>query len=161
MNTLYRQHQNLAKVLGFSLMVVILINSICISNNNTFYPAYARETALKVHTVNITTPISGQSFPVGRQGLKIIGTSTDNAFTDCHVSVIVNDVRPYQKATATGPNGDEDYSIWEFNLNPDYTQIKKGENRITTKISCQVDNNNSSSDVYFDLKWYSVSVNGV
>jgi hypothetical protein len=47
--------------------------------------------------------------------LVISGTSAGNtnvASINCQVSVNVNGIKPYQRATATGPNGSDDYSKW-------------------------------------------------
>ncbi|MFL6378090.1 MAG: hypothetical protein ACJ72R_11585, partial [Nitrososphaeraceae archaeon] len=87
--------------------------------------------------VKITLPTRGQQVPVGKD-LTVSGTSIDNATSnDCKVSVIVNKVRPYQPATATGTGvGAADYSKWNFVLTSKYTTIKPGENRITSKYEC-------------------------
>ena len=61
-----------------------------------------------VQSVKITSPAQDQKVPVGE--LQISGTSTDNAATDCEVLVDVNDMKPFQKAIATGPDGQNDYS---------------------------------------------------
>jgi hypothetical protein len=45
--------------------------------------------------------------------LKISGTSRDNTISDCHVNVIVNDVKPCKNASATGTGGPNDYSKLE------------------------------------------------
>src|SRR5919199_6244846 len=68
--------------------------------------------------IKITSPTTGQQVPVvGRGGgLNISGTSTDDVHTDCQVSVIINDVKPYQPANATGSGGKDDYSTWDFLL---------------------------------------------
>src|SRR5215211_2607016 len=44
--------------------------------------------------VKITSPVTGQKVPIGE--LKVLGTSTDNATTDCQVYVDVNDIKPMQ-----------------------------------------------------------------
>ena len=49
--------------------------------------------------------------------------------------VIVNGVKPYQNATATGPGGASDYSKWNFTLTSKYTLIKEGVNKIVAKFS--------------------------
>lgn len=77
--------------------------------------------------------------------------SSDNNQKNCSVSVIVNNLRPYQPAIAKGSAGMNDYSQWEFGLRPNYTQIIEGENKITAKLVCQ-----SASP-----RWYGVFINGV
>jgi hypothetical protein len=99
--------------------------------------------------IKIDTPSEGKQVPMDRD-LLISGGSSDDASTDCGVSVIVNNVKPYHSASATGSGGLNDYSQWNFTLSSNYTQIKEGPNRITAKLSC-------SPPI---TKWYSVNVNG-
>jgi hypothetical protein len=92
--------------------------------------------------------------------LNISGKSTDNPTADdCQVSVIVNDVKPYQPATANCNIGaNNDYSKWFFILGSNYTSINEGTNEITAKLSClsySLNNNNNAT------KWYSINVAGV
>jgi hypothetical protein len=97
--------------------------------------------------IKITSPTRDQQLPVGKD-LTVSGTSIDNATSnDCKVSVIVNKVRPYQNATATGAGGAADYSKWKFDITSKYTTIKPGENRITSKYECasNPDSNSFSS----------------
>jgi hypothetical protein len=73
------------------------------------------------------------------------------------VSVIVNNVKPYQPAISTvGPGrtgGAADYSKWKFDISSKYTTIKPGQNKITAKFEC-TDNSASKS-------FSSVNVTGV
>jgi hypothetical protein len=92
--------------------------------------------------------------------VNISGKSTDNPIADdCQVSVIVNDVKPYQPATANGYIGAKnDYSKWFFVLGSNYTSINERTNEITAKLSClsnSLNNNNNAT------KWYSINVTGV
>ena len=61
--------------------------------------------------------LKASKFPVG--GLTISGISTDNANTDCQVSVNINDLKPLENATATGPGGVNDYSNWTITFDKD------------------------------------------
>jgi hypothetical protein len=54
----------------------------------------------------------------------------------CHVSVIINGIKPYQRAVATGIGGANDNSTWIYRLTPAYTPIKQGQNKITALFSC-------------------------
>ena len=104
------------------------------------------------HSVKITAPVKDQQVPIG--DLIISGTSKDNINSNCYVNVIVNDVKPYQNASATGPGGVNDYSSWTFNLTPKYTTLKEGaSNKITAKFSC------SSNPTL--ASFYSVNVTGI
>jgi hypothetical protein len=94
-----------------------------------------------IHGVMITSPTDGQRIPVGKN-VTISGTSVDNATShNCHISVSVNRIRPYQAATGIGPGGASDYSKWNFVLTSKYTTIKEGtNNRITARYDCNIDN---------------------
>jgi hypothetical protein len=89
----------------------------------------------RISKVKITSPTRGQQVPIGKD-LTISGISIDNATSYCQVSVIVNNVKPYQNATAAGSDGAADYSKWNFALTSKYTTIKPGENKITSKYEC-------------------------
>src|SRR5919108_5988045 len=102
-------------------------------------------------SVKITSPATGQKVPVGE--LKVSGTSTDNSTTDCQVLVDVNDMKPYQKAIATGPDGRNDYSSWSFKYTDAYHLITEGSSELTAKLSC--------SDKNIKPKWHSVNITGV
>jgi Calcineurin-like phosphoesterase len=100
--------------------------------------------------IKITTPITTQNVSAGQE-LSISGLSSDNSLKNCSVSLIVNDVKPYQNAVASGTGGIDDFSQWKFVLHTNYTQIIDGENKITAKLLC------SSAPT----RWYSVFVVGV
>jgi hypothetical protein len=108
-----------------------------------------------IHGVMITSPTDGQRIPVGKN-VTISGTSIDNATShNCHISVSVNRIRPYQAATGIGPGGASDYSKWNFVLTSKYTTIKEGtNNRITARYDCNIDNPTI-------LSFNSVNVTGV
>src|SRR5215211_3029983 len=102
-------------------------------------------------SVKIMSPVKGEQVLLG-QGIIVSGISTDNSTSDCKVSVIVNNVKPYQPAIANGTGGTNDYSTWNFMITPTYTTIKEGpNNKITSKLECTPNLN----------KWYSVNVTGV
>jgi hypothetical protein len=102
--------------------------------------------------VQIISPNKGQQVPINSNSLSISGTSNDDLTKDCRVSVIVNGIKPYQPAKATGPSGANDYSKWNFLLTSNYASIKEGpDNKITAKLICQPNL----------TKWYSVNVTGI
>lgn len=103
--------------------------------------------------VKITSIEDGDSVPV-LGNLTISGTSSDDASSACQVSVIANDVKPYQPAIATGSGGPADYSDWKFTIASNYTSIKEGENEITSKVVCP----GNGAEL---TKWYGVNVTGV
>ncbi|MGB6529400.1 MAG: hypothetical protein WBF33_14930 [Candidatus Nitrosopolaris sp.] len=124
------------------------------NNNNATntLPSPSPSIQTRLHMVKITSPTSGQQIRV-RSGITVTGTSVANSTSAfCQVSVILNGIRPYQKAVATG-NGANDYSTWNYRLIPAYNVIKQGQNKITAKFSC--DNNPSLTS------YNSVNVTGV
>jgi hypothetical protein len=102
--------------------------------------------------IKITSPTKEQQIPVGGR-LTVSGISTDDATTNCRVSIILNDIKPYQDAIPMGTNGENDYSKWSYTLTHHYAVIKEGINKITAKLSCVDDPAKS--------KWYSANVTGV
>jgi hypothetical protein len=103
--------------------------------------------------VKITSIEDGDSVPI-LGNLTISGTSSDDAGSACQVSVIANDVRPYQPTIATGSGGPNDFSEWKFTIASNYTSIKQGVNEITSKVVCPGTAGNLT-------KWYGVNVTGV
>ena len=102
--------------------------------------------------VKITSPATGQKIPVGE--LEVAGTSTDNNLTDCRVYVDINDIKPMQNTTASGSDGQNDYSNWTFTYTNEYHLISEGINELTAKLSCIHNPANVT-------KYYSVNVTGV
>src|SRR5919107_663288 len=131
-------------ILGFAITYIIF--SILPFLTNT----YAQTSNLV--GIRITSHIPGQQVPVGQ--LTISGISTDNQTTDCQVSVDVNDIKPLQNATATGPGGVNDYSTWQFTYTEDYQLIEEGVNELTSKLTCISNPPNIA-------RYYSVNVIGV
>ncbi len=125
-------------------------------------------------SVKIISPTNGQNVSIG-SNLTISGISTgtnttatgnaNNSNNHCHVSVIVNNIKPYHDATADGPDGANDYSRWHLTVSPNYSAIKAGQNKITSKLSCLLpgSNVNSTNSTITNnlIKWYSVNVTGV
>jgi hypothetical protein len=136
-------------VLIIGIIVVIIFvfpgNHLSFSQNSTvpFSP-------IPTETINIVNPITTQNVS-SQNELIISGQSSDNNLKNCSVSVIVNNVKPYQNAVAKGSGGATDFSAWEFVLHNNYTHINEGENKITSKLLCA-----SASP-----RWYSVFVIGV
>ena len=99
-------------------------------------------------SVKIVSPTDGQQVPVGEE-LNASGESSDDNIKNCTVSVIANNIKPYQSAYPTGASPG-DYSKWSFTLSSNYTDIIEGRNRITAKLSCPE-----------STRWYSVNAIGV
>ena len=134
----------------FEVLVLLLTIGILFSiiSSNSVYAQLTNTLGLK-----ITSPTTDQQVPIGNS-LIVSGISLHNAVSNCQVSVIVNSIKPYQPALASGPGGANDYSKWSFTVNPKYTAIKEGENKITAKLSCPTNPTNLT-------KWSSVNFVGV
>src|SRR5215467_11428840 len=90
--------------------------------------------------VKITSPHNSQQIPVG-SNILVSGISSPPPgvlHTGCTVSVLLNDAKPYQNTVALGHGGKGDYSVWHYNITPEYAFIKLGQNKITAKITCIV-----------------------
>jgi hypothetical protein len=127
-----------ALLCAFGILVFTLWSNIAAYAQNTTTAGNGTTTTTSqqhVPKIKITSPTRGQQLSVGKD-LTISGTSIANATSNCQVSVIVNNVKPYQNATATGTDGAADYSKWNFVLTSKYTTIKPGQNRITAKYEC-------------------------
>jgi hypothetical protein len=135
----------LALVIASSLAFLIL-NVIIGSNAAVFGQILSSTPAVK-----ITHPSPDQQISTNNGTLRISGISSDNSTSNCEISIIANNVKPYQR---TVPNKDNDYSSWSFTLNSSYTPIKEGQNKLTSKISCLAIPANAT-------KWYSVNFTGV
>ena len=104
--------------------------------------------------IKILSPRDGQLVQRTNNNLLVVaGTSSDDRSKDCRVSVLLNGIKPYQKTSAAGTNGINDYSIWKYRLDPSYTVIKAGSNKLTAKITCLGYPNSLS-------KWTSVDLIG-
>jgi K319-like protein len=106
------------------------------------------------HGVKILSPTKEQEMPVNIQNFTVEGVSTDNSTNNCDVSLLLNGVTPYVKASARGQNGTDDFSAWDrlFNSN---LHLNVGENKLTARLLCSDDNSNQIS------KYHSVNFTGI
>jgi hypothetical protein len=126
-------------LLLLSFGTVILLSSVLTGNDSNarnMLPSPLPSGQINLHVVKITSPIKDQQIPV-HSNLAVTGISSANSTSaNCEVSVIVNGIKPYQKAIPTGRGGPNDYSTWNYTLTPAYAAIKQGQNKITAKLSC-------------------------
>jgi hypothetical protein len=127
----------LALLCAFGILIFTLWSNVgaYAQNRTAAVNGTSSASAQHVSKIKITSPTRGQQVPV-RKDLTISGTSMDSATSNCQVAVIVNNVKPYQNATAAGSGGPADYSKWNFALTSKYTTIKQGDNRITARYQC-------------------------
>ena len=112
-----------------------------VSTTNTSTPIVSSDTVSNTTKltggVKIMSPDKGDLVPLNsNKSLVIHGISKDNATSDCDVSVIINNVKPYQNVQPTGAQGANDYSNWQYTVSSNYTNINEGNNKITSKILC-------------------------
>ncbi|MGE5661788.1 MAG: hypothetical protein ACM3X1_06020 [Ignavibacteriales bacterium] len=86
--------------------------------------------------------------------LEISGISNYDPRNTCHVSVIINDVKPYRKTIPTGGDMKSDYSTWKYVIASDSNTIRQGDNKITARLLCAGENGEDTR------KWDSVAVIG-
>jgi hypothetical protein len=131
-------------VISFSLLIITLAPTTSVFLDNISYAQLPTEppqqppsptATLPKGAVTITSPKDGQQVPIG-QDLQVTGTSNPNAASDCHTTVNLNRVKPYQQVVPNGPGGANDYSQWSFTITSNYAPIKEGQNRISARISC-------------------------
>ena len=89
-----------------------------------------------------------------KSDLEISGISSYDPRNTCHVSVIINDVKPYRKTIPTGGDMKSDYSTWKYVIASDSNTIRQGDNKITARLLCAGEN---GEDI---RKWDSVAVIG-
>jgi hypothetical protein len=106
--------------------------------------------------IKVSSPNTGQQVPVGQ--LTISGISTDNATSDCTVYADLNNLKPFQKAVATGKGGVTDYSTWTFTYTDKSHLITNGTNDLTSKLSCL--NNGGGGGTANLTTYYSLDITG-
>jgi hypothetical protein len=106
---------------------------------------------VKMPTVKITAPTAGEQVNILDNNTIFSGISSDNSTSNCQVSVILNNIKPYQPTRPAGPN---DYSSWNLDQGTYYINMKEGQNKLTSKISCLANPANLT-------KWSSVNFTGV
>jgi hypothetical protein len=152
----YPKIENLIQVLTFAGVGIALLTS-CLFTGVSYAALLSPSPAKNLPTIKITSPHKAQQLPVTGNVI-VLGTASppaaDKTNTGCAVSVLLNGVKPYQKALATGHGGTTDYSSWRYVLTPNYAAMKHGQNKITAKITCVANPTNQT-------KFNSVNVTGV
>jgi hypothetical protein len=125
----------------FCTLIGGLIFSSCLVAGSAYAisstPSVAKTTNLP--SIKITAPHKGQQVPVS-SNVTVSGISSppvaNKTHTGCTVSVLLNSVKPYQKAVAAGHGGKNDYSTWKYTITSKYAALRQGQNKITSRISC-------------------------
>jgi hypothetical protein len=140
---------NQALIIG---VVSALVVFVALMNNTRGQMTYQEQQIINELGVKIVFPVHGQRVPIGQ--LVIIGTSTDNGTSDCHVYVDWNDIKPFQNVLAAGPYRPDDYSTWTFSYTEHYHLIEDGANELTAKLFCLAKPMNLT-------KYYTINVTGI
>jgi hypothetical protein len=106
---------------------------------------------VKIPAVKIISPTVGKQVNILDNNTIFSGISSDNSTSNCQVSVILNNIKPYQPTKPVAPN---DYSSWNLDQGPYYNNLRDGQNKLTSKISCLASPANLT-------KWSSVNFTGV
>jgi hypothetical protein len=134
----------------FVTLALIILTISCFGvSANSLYDAHAQ--LAKMPTVKITSPTAGEQVNILDNKTIFRGISSDNLTSNCQVSVILNNIKPYQPTKAGAPN---DYSSWTLDQGPYYINMKEGQNKLTSKITCLGSPTNLT-------KWSSVNFTGV
>jgi hypothetical protein len=129
------KRQNMFTITFTAPMAVVLSNFWLLTNVSFAIPL---SPTTQLPAVKITFPHKSQQIRVG-SSILVSGISSPPPgvlHTGCTVSVLLNDVKPYQKTVAFGHGGKGDYSVWHYNITPKYASLNHGQNKITAKISC-------------------------
>lgn len=135
--------KNLSVIAVLMVSAVVLIASAYSLLSPSLPFLFVKAQKVQDPKVEITYPEAYQHIPSGR--LKVYGISSDSNSTLCQVFILINDQRPYQNATGTGPQGKDDYSKWTFTFDPYYSLVRDGSNQIVSKIICQYNDGTNSA----------------
>ena len=129
------KRQNMLTITFAALMAAVLSNFWLLTNVSYAVPL---SPTTQLPAIKISFPHKGQQIRVG-SNILVSGISLPPPgvlHTGCTVSVLLNDIKPYQKTVALGHGGKGEYSVWQYNITPDYASLKHGQNKITAKITC-------------------------
>ena len=96
--------------------------------------------SLNLPEVEIMSPKNGNSIPLSSE-LTIKGTSSDTNNTNCTIFISINNIQPFQNASATGSQGEQDFSSWNSTFTNAISLLRLGKNTITSLIVCLEPNN--------------------
>jgi hypothetical protein len=92
--------------------------------------------------VKITSPKNGDSIYLSSE-LTIEGTSSDTGNTNCTILSSINNIQPFQNASAIGPQEEQDFSNWNSTFLNATNLLRPGKNTITSLIVCLDTKNNT------------------
>lgn len=114
-------------------------------NNFTIYGNSLDNIPLDLPKVEITSHKNGDYVYLTSE-LTIKGTSSDTGNTNCTILTSINNVQPFQNASATGSQGEQDFSNWNSTFFNTTNLLRLGKNTITSFIGClDIDSNTPTS----------------
>ena len=117
-------------------------------NNFTIYGNSLDNIPLDLPKVEITSHKKGDYVYLTSE-LTIKGTSSDTGNTNCTILTSINNVQPFQNASATGSQGEQDFSNWNSTFFNTTNLLRLGKNTITSFIGClDIDSNTPTSSSY-------------
>lgn len=135
--------------LASELLFTAVWTNIASINSNVALAQQQQIPIPKSRSIKITSPTASQQVPINgnvtvtgivNYGLATptkITPTTNKTRTSCFVSVQINGVPPYHRATATGHNGAHDFSTWKYVIDPKLIPLKQGQdNKIAARLSC-------------------------
>jgi hypothetical protein len=135
--------------LASELLFTAVWTNIASINSNVALAQQQQIPIPKSRSIKITSPTASQQVPINGNvtvtGIVNYGLATppkstpttNNTRTSCFVSVQINGVPPYHRATATGHKGAHDFSTWKYVIDPKLIPLKQGQdNKIAARLSC-------------------------
>jgi hypothetical protein len=125
-----------------SILIYISIVTSNFVDEFTIYGKSLDNMLLKLPEVEITSPKNGESLYPSSE-LTIKGTSSDSGNTNCTILTSLNNIQPFQNASGTGSQGENDLSNWNSTFSNATNLLGLGNNMITSYIVC-LDTNNDT-----------------
>jgi len=91
--------------------------------------------SLNLPEVEITSPKNGDSIYLSSE-LTIKGTSSDTGDTNCTILISINNIQPFQNASAVDPQEEKDFSNWNSTFFNTTNLVRLGKNTVTSLIIC-------------------------
>ena len=128
-----------------SILIYISSATSTFIDDFTIYGKSLDNIPLKLPEVEITSPKNGESLYPSSE-LTIKGTSSDSSNTNCTILISVNNIQPFQNASAIGSQGEYDLSNWNSTFFNATNLLRLGKNIITSFIIClDTDSNTHTS----------------
>ncbi|MGA7005817.1 MAG: hypothetical protein WBY28_01975 [Nitrososphaeraceae archaeon] len=85
--------------------------------------------------IKILEPVKGQTIEIG-EAVEVRGEVSAGISKDCHIFVIVNNVKSSQNSVPVDLTGNRLVSQWKFVIHGNHELFSEGKNTITAKLSC-------------------------